>query len=121
MSTPRDLEEELKRLLLSATRSRPTDEKKKEEREAGRVGGKDAGKDAGKDGAETSAGKKIRKRRGKRKSKEGGGVGDGVDGAAGGVEPASSSDSGTKLSRRPSKESNRVTYPGGHPLRGKYS
>ena len=113
MSTPRDLEEELKRLLLSATRSRPTEEKKKEEREAGR--------EAGKDGAETSAGKKIRKRRGKRKSKEGGVVGDGVDGASVGVEPASSSDSGTKLSRRPSKESNRVSYPGGHPLRGKYS
>ena len=103
------MEEELKRLLLTASKPRSKD------------GG---GKTDGKDGSEANSGKKIRKRRAKRRPKDGSGEEGDSGGAAGGASASSSSSKTSSSSARGTtyraqQDKGGPTYPNGHPLRGR--
>ena len=109
MSSVREMEEELKRLLLTASKPRSTDGKEKTD---------------GKDGSEANSGKKIRKRRAKRRPKDGSGEEGDSGGAAGGASASSSSSKTSSSSARGTtdrgqKDKGGPTYPNGHPLRGR--
>ena len=133
MSSAKELEDELKRLLLSATKPRPTEGKAEGGKEKGKErgaekGGKERRKERGKESErETSSkeaslesgGKRIRKRRGKRHPKEAGGE---EASYGGGREvTASSSNENAKILFRKPASGNRPDRPGHpaiYPLKG---